>query len=94
MISPLVMNGIVANEKDVNGQTALHIASKEGKLVCIKPLITNFLNVNEKDNEKRTPLHLAGYFKNTSFLNYIEKTSKHLCKTIFVYVYTCILFVS
>ncbi|WAR23312.1 TRPA1-like protein [Mya arenaria] len=50
------------NERDDNGCTPLHYASREGHLVAIDDLIRLGAVINAKDNDKKSPLHFAARF--------------------------------
>ena len=51
--------GVLVNQKNIGGATALHIASREGFLEIAKILIENGADVNAIDNEGWTPLMRA-----------------------------------
>jgi ankyrin repeat protein len=47
------------DEKDTNGQTALHIAAEYGNDIFIDIILKKGGNPNLKDNNGQTPLHIA-----------------------------------
>uniref|UniRef100_A0A914VC02 Ion transport domain-containing protein n=1 Tax=Plectus sambesii TaxID=2011161 RepID=A0A914VC02_9BILA len=50
------------NQKDVNGCTPLHVASKQGNLRFTELLISLGAIINVKNNEEQTPLHYAARY--------------------------------
>lgn len=58
--------GVLINQKNIGGATALHIASREGNYEIAKILIEGGANVNAVDNEGWTPLmraNLNGHYQ-------------------------------
>lgn len=49
----------LSNERDTNGSTPLHYASKIGKIRSTQSLLQIGALVNMKNNEKESPLHFA-----------------------------------
>lgn len=47
------------NERDVQGCTAMHYASRNGQLKTIEGLLQFGATVNIKNNENQSPLHFA-----------------------------------
>ena len=54
-----ISEGAGVDERDEDGQTALHVAAKECHLFAVMLLVAKGANPNARDDEKRTPLHLA-----------------------------------
>lgn len=50
------------NQKDVNGCTPLHVATREGNIKFTETLIKLGAIVNLKDNEDQSPLHFAARY--------------------------------
>ena len=68
LVDELIHNyGFKVNEEHNNlGQTALHIAAKEGHLELANHLIDNHrADINARDNKQATPLYLAINFRHT-----------------------------
>ncbi|EAY18993.1 hypothetical protein TVAG_246710 [Trichomonas vaginalis G3] len=54
-----ISHGIDINEKDDDGQTALHIAASFKSKEIAELLISHCININEKDDDGETALHIA-----------------------------------
>ncbi|EAX89618.1 hypothetical protein TVAG_256980 [Trichomonas vaginalis G3] len=63
--------GIDINEKDDDGETALHFAALNNNREIAELLISHGININEKDNNGQNALHIAA-------LNNSKKTAKLL----------------
>lgn len=57
IIDLLVSKGFSVHDKDVNGQTPLHLAAREGKLDVLKALLDKGADVNSCDDGGNTALH-------------------------------------
>lgn len=57
-----------------DGRTALHVASREGKLPVVQYLLHQGASVHAKDNQGHTPLMDAIYGKHLSIISLIAKT--------------------
>lgn len=68
----LIENGALVNSKDNDGNTPLHIASKEALPEIAELLIKNNANVNERNNNNDIPLHFAGNASMTKVMSYNE----------------------
>lgn len=58
-LQDLVSNGVNLNAQDEEGLTAMHWASREGHLACVKFLCERGADVNLKGNEGQSALHEA-----------------------------------
>ena len=58
-VTELVPNSIAIPDRNKEGQTAVHAASKKGDVAVLATLIGRGAVVNVQDNNKDTPLHLA-----------------------------------
>lgn len=69
-MSELLKTGYKHEAKNQEGQTAVHLASMQGKDDILSKLIECGANVNSRDSAGYTPLHVICYFFNlsTSFL--------------------------
>ncbi|EAY15979.1 ankyrin repeat protein, putative [Trichomonas vaginalis G3] len=56
LLKYFLSHGANINEKNENGETALHIAALNNSKETAELLISHGANINEKDNSKRTPL--------------------------------------
>ncbi|EAY13661.1 ankyrin repeat protein, putative [Trichomonas vaginalis G3] len=56
--------GANINEKDINGQTALHIAAENNSIETVELLISHGASIYEKDNYGKTALHVAAMHNN------------------------------
>jgi cytohesin len=54
-----VNDGVAVDVRDRSGQTALHVAAREGHLFAVMMLITKGADPKARDGRRRTPLHLA-----------------------------------
>jgi ankyrin repeat protein len=54
-----IIDAAPLDEKDTNGQTALHIAAEYGNDIFIDIILQKGGNPNLKDNNGQTPLHIA-----------------------------------
>ncbi|EAX90659.1 hypothetical protein TVAG_142030 [Trichomonas vaginalis G3] len=59
MFELLISHGANINEKDEDGNTALHITAWKNNKEIAKLLISHGANINEKDKYGRTTLHEA-----------------------------------
>lgn len=58
------------NQKDVDGCTPLHLATKEGNIRFTEALIKLGAIVNLKDNEDQSPLHFAARYPFKAVIKY------------------------
>eukprot|EP00592_Proboscia_alata_P000240 CAMPEP_0194374600 /NCGR_PEP_ID=MMETSP0174-20130528/23038_1 /TAXON_ID=216777 /ORGANISM="Proboscia alata, Strain PI-D3" /LENGTH=628 /DNA_ID=CAMNT_0039154275 /DNA_START=317 /DNA_END=2200 /DNA_ORIENTATION=+ len=58
-VNALLQHGFDPNQRDDEGNTALHIAIKCGESSYVEDLIFHGADLNARDNEGNTPLHLA-----------------------------------
>jgi len=61
------------NCQDKEGNTPLHMASKNNNLNTVKYLLKNGANVNCQNNDGRTPLHLAAMYAELNVVKYLLK---------------------
>lgn len=67
-------DGIVdINIQDEAGQTALHIACKEGQIALVKDLLGKKSNPNIQDNNGQMPLHIACKYQQTKIVEMLMK---------------------
>ena len=52
-----------------NKRTALHVAAREGKEICLATLIRNGATLNLKDKDGATPLALAAWKNHCNIIN-------------------------
>ncbi|KAG7168944.1 Tyrosine-protein kinase HTK16-like [Homarus americanus] len=64
------------DEKNNNGQTALHIASMKGYEEIAKMLLTSMAYVEVRDEEGVTPLHLASRYNRPGIVRLLVEKSK------------------
>ena len=50
---------IDVDECDLNGNTALHVATQHGHIACVQFLLETAASPQVKDQDGNTPLHLA-----------------------------------
>ena len=55
----LLKHGADPNARDVDGQTLLHISSREGDWKVAKELMKLNVGMNSRDDQGRTPLQVA-----------------------------------
>jgi ankyrin repeat protein len=58
-IAQTINAGVPVDERDDEGQTALHVAARESHLFSAMMLIAKGADPKARDRKKRTPLHLA-----------------------------------
>ncbi|EYU45456.1 hypothetical protein MIMGU_mgv1a015521mg [Erythranthe guttata] len=58
-VTSIASAGVPLDSKDLEGRTALHMASANGHLDIVDYLIRNGADVNACNTEKNTPLHWA-----------------------------------
>ncbi|KAL7083260.1 hypothetical protein ACP275_14G150000 [Erythranthe tilingii] len=58
-VTSIASAGVPLDSKDLEGRTALHMASANGHLHIVDYLIRNGADVNACNTEKNTPLHWA-----------------------------------
>ena len=59
IVVALLEAGCHIDAKNFNGDTALHVMVRNGRLDCVVALVSYGSNVNTADGEGNTPLHLA-----------------------------------
>ncbi len=65
------MEKLLESRSDVEGQTALHHAAKEGSISVAECLITEFNADKEaKDHKNRTPIFIAAEFSKFNLLEF------------------------
>ena len=67
-------SNILNQIKNINDQTALHIASKHGHIEIVKHLTENFnsvININITDKRRKTPLHFASENGHADIVKYL-----------------------
>ncbi|EAX99948.1 ankyrin repeat protein, putative [Trichomonas vaginalis G3] len=64
-------HGANINEKDENGETALHFAALFSNKEMAEFLISHGANINEKDDKGKTALHLAEYYSRKERQNFL-----------------------
>ena len=68
----LLMNyDISIDSKDIKGQTALHIATRAGKLQIVKLLIEHGANINSISHDKLSPCYIATKYGKIEILQYL-----------------------
>lgn len=58
----LLEHGANLNAADYSGDSALHVASRSGKIPVVELLLEYGVNVDFRDKEGQTPLHKAAYY--------------------------------
>jgi len=74
LVQLLLKHGADPNARDDDGQTFLHIASKQGNLKVVQRLLELGVDVNTQDNEGTTPLQQASRNGQTDI---VELLSQH-----------------
>ena len=82
------------NRKDSEGNTPLHLASKNGSITCVILLLKHGAEVNEENNDSNTPLHLASLHGCTTCVTHliengarIDETNSKLCTPLLLAIY-------
>ncbi|XP_063923115.1 uncharacterized protein LOC135137411 [Zophobas morio] len=71
IINLLVTNGLSTNQRNMYGETPLHLACKSGNVKNLKELCKNGRNLNEITSSGKTVLHYAAESKNVEMLKYV-----------------------
>ena len=72
-VTNLIDHGANVNATDLNNDTALHLASKEGHLEVVKILVEKGkASVNKLNNNQESPLDLARKNDRTDVINYLS----------------------
>jgi ankyrin repeat protein len=69
----LLAKGSRINEKDVNGDTPLHLAACDGKLELVRLFLSKGAEVNVKDNNRQTPLDMAKQYGRVEVANLLKE---------------------
>lgn len=70
LLNALLDRGLDVNERSgLNGDTALHLATLEGNVDCLKILIDHKAELDAKGARERTALHLAAQYQNNEAAN-------------------------
>jgi ankyrin repeat protein len=67
----LIKYGVNTNHLDMNGQTCLFYAAREGQLEMCKFLINRGCRHDLLDKSKKMPLHFAKTYKHPSVIEYL-----------------------
>ncbi|KAJ4790461.1 Integrin-linked protein kinase family [Rhynchospora pubera] len=81
-VEELLKEGIDVNSIDLDGRTALHIASCEGHLEVVKLLLWWRANINARDRWGSTPAADAKYYGNTEIYDLLRSRGAKVPKTI------------
>ncbi|KAJ1696494.1 hypothetical protein LUZ63_005006 [Rhynchospora breviuscula] len=81
-VEELLKEGIDVNSIDLDGRTALHIASCEGHLEVVKLLLWWRANINARDRWGSTPAADAKYYGNTEVYDLLRSRGAKVPKTI------------
>mgnify|MGYP005865090663 CR=1 FL=1 len=63
----------IMNQKDSNGDTALHLSMKKGDLDMVTSLVENGADVNLRNNHGDSPLLIATFFNHLEAVKYLLK---------------------
>ncbi|KAJ3696811.1 hypothetical protein LUZ61_000516 [Rhynchospora tenuis] len=81
-VEELLKEGIDVNSIDLDGRTALHIASCEGHLEVAKLLLRWRANINARDRWGSTPAADAKYYGNTEVYDLLRSRGAKVPKTV------------
>ena len=68
IVEALIDSGCVVNARNFQGDTALHVMVRHGRLECVLALVTCGADIDAKDNAGNTSLHLAADMGHTTIL--------------------------
>lgn len=69
--APSGSDSLIANLKDVDGYSSLHLACKVGDLKIVKLLVGHGADISLRDQNFRTAIHTCSYYGHKSILSYL-----------------------